>query len=111
MSIDFFFMLRSKMAIIIRIGKNAPKPRPIFKASADVDSVANFIDIKLINQGPRVQPVSPESASTLYIEPPPFGNNLPAKLNVAGHIILTVNPVIAHAKRDKTGLFKKQVPI
>ena len=110
MSIDFFAMLRIEIASIISIGNKAPKPRPIFSASPDVASVDILIVIKLINQGPNVHPVSPDKANTLYIEPPPLGKSLAARLSVAGHIMLTVIPVIAQVKSDITELLIKQVP-
>lgn len=98
------------MAIIIMMGNNAPKPRPVFNASPDVASIDILIVIKLINQGPNVHPVSPDNASTLYIEPPPLGKSLAARLKVAGHIMLTVIPVIAQVKSEITELSIKHVP-
>ena len=110
MSIPHFLRCNNEIVIIIRIGKSAPKPKPVLRDSPDTMSEENLIDIKLINHGPSVHPVSPESARTLYIEPPPLGKSLAARLSVAGHIMLTVIPVIAQVKSEIIGLLIKHVP-
>ena len=104
MSIDFFHKFSSKIASTIRMGNKAPNPKPFFNDSPPLWSVNILIAIKLINHGPSVQPESPESANTLYIAPPDFGKSFAAKLKVAGHIILTLNPVNAHITKEITGL-------
>ncbi len=110
MSTFLFLIFSIDIATIIRIGNKAPNPKPVLRDSPDVMPFDICIVIKLINQGPNVQPVSPESASTLYIEPPPFGKSLAARLSVAGHIMLTVIPVKAQVKSEITELSIKQVP-
>ena len=110
MSILFFLRFKSEIAKIIKIGNTAPNPRPTLSDSPDETPSAKYMEIKLINQGPNVHPVSPDSARTLYIEPPPLGKSFAARLKVAGHMILTLIPVIAQTKSDKTEFFMKHVP-
>ena len=110
MSILFSLKFNRQIAKIIKTGNNAPNPRPTLRDSPDETPSAKYMEIKLINHGPSVHPVSPESARTLYIGPPPFGKSFAARLKVAGHITLTLIPVNAHTRSDITGLSIKQVP-
>lgn len=105
-----FFEFNSKIANINNSGMNDEKARPVLREAADEASSENFSVIKLTNQGPKVQPVSPARASTLKSEPPPLEKSPDARLKAPGHIMLTVNPVNAHRKSEINLLSIKAVP-